>query len=151
MTAPSPDLQLSPDFTLRELTATQVNLPNVPDAREIERLRALALRILQPPRDAVGVPVHVSSGFRSAAVNQAVGGARSSQHRLGEAADIHGVGITSLSLSRRVVALDLLFDQLIDEFGRWVHLSQGPRHRRQILTAVIRDGRTVYLPGLGHT
>src|SRR5690606_28476100 len=95
-------------------------------------------------RDALGTPVLVNSGFRSAAVNKAVGGAATSQHRLGQAADIRVNGMTSAQLARRIAELGLPFDQLIEEFGRWVHVSYGPRHRRQILRATSENGRTVY-------
>ena len=90
----------------------------------------------------------VSSGFRSEQVNRAVSGSSTSQHRLGQAADISTRSLDAEALARRIVELRLPFDQLIQEFGRWVHVSYGPRHRRQVLTAVKRNGRTVYLPGL---
>src|SRR5690606_13785286 len=126
-------MQLTKNFSLAELATTTTGLRNVPTTSELAHLQMLTRNILQPLRDALGTPVLVNSGFRSAAVNKAVGGAATSQHRLGQAADIRVNGMTSAQLARRIAEMGLPFDQLIEEFGRWVHVSYGPRHRRQIL------------------
>lgn len=141
-------MQLTPNFSLAELTVTNRKLRNVPAAAEVAHLRALAENILQPLRDALGKPITVNSAFRSDEVNRAVGGSPTSQHRLGQAADIVVAGMTSLELAQRIVELGLPFDQLIEEFGRWVHVSYGPRHRRQQLTAVNIGRKTVYRAGI---
>ncbi len=141
-------MRLTTNFTLAELTVTTTGLPNNPTPAEIVHLRALAERILQPLRDDLRRPVLVNSAFRSERVNRTVGGTATSQHRLGQAADIRVEGMTSRALAQAIIDRGLPFDQLIDEFGRWVHVSYGPRHRRQVLTAVKRGGRTVYEPGL---
>ena len=141
-------MQLTPNFTLEEMTATSTGLPNVANRTERGALLALAEHVLQPLRDALGKPVHITSAFRSAAVNRAVGGVADSQHRKGQAADIRVDGMTSMALAQRIVAMDLPFDQLIEEFGQWVHVSHAPHPRRQQLTAVRREGRTRYLQGL---
>lgn len=144
-------MKLTANFSLAELTRTSQNRPNVPDDSEVQSLLALASHILQPLRDALGRPVHINSAFRSEAVNRAVGGAATSQHRLGQAADIHVEGMSSKELAKKIVQLNLPFDQVIEEFGRWVHVSYGPRNRRQQLTAVKQGGKTVYHQGLGAT
>ncbi|MFX1725351.1 D-Ala-D-Ala carboxypeptidase family metallohydrolase [Stenotrophomonas sp. AS1] len=141
-------MQLTANFSLAELTVTDQNMPNVPNEAEVASLRSLAEMILQPLRDALGKPVRVNSAFRSEAVNRAVGGTATSQHRLGQAADIHVPGMTSVEVAKKIVALGLPFDQLIEEFGSWVHVSYGPRRRRQQLTAVKRSGKTVYVQGI---
>jgi len=141
-------MRLTTNFTLAELTVTKTGIANTPTPAEIVHLRSLAEKILQPLRDDLRRPVLVNSAFRSERVNRAVGGTASSQHRLGQAADIRVDGMTSRALAQRIVDLGLPFDQVIEEFGRWVHVSFGPRHRRQVLTAVKRGGRTVYEPGL---
>jgi len=141
-------MQLTANFSLAELTVTGRNMPNVPNEAEVASLRSLAEMILQPLREALGRPVRVNSAFRSEAVNQAVGGTATSQHRLGEAADIQVPGMTSVEVARTIVALGLPFDQVIEEFGSWVHVSYGPRRRRQQLTAVKRSGKTVYVQGI---
>lgn len=141
-------MQLTANFSLAELTVTGRNMPNVPNEAEVASLRSLAELILQPLRNALGKPVRVNSAFRSEAVNRAVGGTATSQHRLGQAADIYVPGMTSAELAKKIVALGLPFDQVIEEFGSWVHVSYGPRHRRQQLTAVKRSGKTVYVQGI---
>lgn len=141
-------MQLTANFSLAELTVTGRNMPNIPNEAEVASLRSLAEMVLQPLRDALGQPVLVNSAFRSEAVNRAVGGTATSQHRLGQAADIRVPGMSSIDLARKIVALGLPFDQVIEEFGSWVHVSYGPRHRRQQLTAVKRSGKTVYVQGI---
>jgi len=141
-------MQLTANFSLAELTVTDRNMPNVPNEAEVASLRSLAEMILQPLRDALGKPVRVNSAFRSEAVNRAVGGTATSQHRLGQAADIHVPGMTSVEVAKKIVALGLPFDQVIEEFGSWVHVSYGPRRRRQQLTAVKRSGKPVYVQGI---
>lgn len=141
-------MQLTANFSLAELTVTDRNMPNVPNEAEVASLRSLAEMILQPLRDALGKPVRVNSAFRSEAVNRAVGGTATSQHRLGQAADVHVPGMTSVEVAKKIVALGLPFDQVIEEFGSWVHVSYGPRRRRQQLTAVKRSGKTVYVQGI---
>ena len=79
---------LTPNFHLEEFTRTATGLPNVPSGAERAALQALATHVLQPLRDSIGKPVYITSGFRSAAVNRAVGGVAGSQHRSGQAADI---------------------------------------------------------------
>lgn len=142
------DMQLSKHFSLAELTVTGTGLANVPGPKERAALAALAQNILEPLRVHVGVPIVVTSGFRSRAVNAAVGGEPSSQHVLGEAADIVCAANAPRQLCEAIIRMALPFDQLIQEHGRWVHVSYGPRARRQVLTAVKRRGKTVYLPGL---
>ena len=140
-------MQLTRHFTLDEMTGTATGLANVPNATERGHLVALCQHVLQPLRDALGQPVIVNSAFRSEAVNRAVGGVSSSQHRLGQAADIRADGLTPPDLAAKIVALGLPYDQLISEPG-WVHVSYSARHRRQVLTARRQNGRVVYSEGL---
>lgn len=141
-------MQLSANFTLAELTVTKSGLANVPGPAETEALRLLATKILQPLRLSLGKPIVVSSGYRSPAVNKAVNGATTSQHRFGEAVDFTVPGMTTREICERIISMKLPFDQLIEEFGRWVHVSYGPRQRRQVLRARTIGGKTQYLSGL---
>jgi len=140
---------LTPHFTLAEMTASQManreGLDNTPDSKTIANLVELC-RTLEGVRDLVDRPILVSSGYRSAALNRKVGGAASSAHVLGLAADILAVSMSPRDLARRIIDSDLSFDQLILEYDGWVHLglSEAPL-RREVLT--IRKG-TGYLPGL---
>lgn len=142
-------MKLGKYFTLEEMTHSQAaarrGLPNQPTAKQLESMKALVRNVLDPLREALGRPVNINSGFRSDAVNKAVGGSSTSQHRYGEAADIVVPGLTVEQVIARIRSLNLPFDQLIEEFGSWVHVSHGPRHRREVLRAR-RDfnGRTIY-------
>jgi len=140
---------LTPHFTLAEMTASQIanreGLDNNPDSKTIANLVELC-RTLEQVRSLVGLPVLVSSGYRSAAVNRRVGGSSSSAHVHGLAADFIVTSLTPRQLAQRIVDSDVDFDQLILEFDGWVHLGLAERRqRRQVLT--IRKG-TGYLPGL---
>jgi hypothetical protein len=140
-------------FTIRELikstTAIERHIDNSP-SKEVERsLTALVEKILDPLREAYGKPIIVTSGYRCARLNKVVGGAPSSQHVKGEAADIRSVQDTpeeNRKLYDLIVKLKLPFDQLINEHGYdWVHVSFGARHRRQQLRAVWKNGKTIYI------
>lgn len=106
-------MRLSKDFTLAELCVTDTREHNQPTDWEVDNLRLLASRILQPFRDSVGVPVNVTSGFRSKRVNASVGGSRSSQHLFGQAADIVVAGMSPRAVCQRIIDMGLPFDQLI--------------------------------------
>lgn len=137
----SPDLaadpeRLAPNFTLAELvhsdTAVKRGLPNVPDAAAVANLRLLAQRVLQPIRDRFG-PVRITSGYRSPAVNRAVGGASTSQHTTGQAADFSVAGASQDQVRQWIVA-NLPFDQLILYSSGRFHISySATRTRRQVL------------------
>ena len=86
---------LSPHFTLEELTTTKTGITNIPNDNDVNQLRNLCNDILEPLREKLGCPLIVDSGFRSQAVNEAVGGVPTSQHKLGQAADIHSSVQTS--------------------------------------------------------
>lgn len=146
------NIQFTTNFSLYELLLTshrrfdeeQYN----PPTEVIENLRALCVNILQPLREALNSPVNLNSGYRCPSLNQAIGGARNSQHMTGHAADIIDLNNGNENLFKKIKQLDLPFDQMIDEFGfRWVHVSYDPvRNRRQILQAVKNGrGQTVYI------
>ena len=132
-------------FTIQELcksdTATKRGIENKPGLIEEANLINLVNHILDPLREAYGKPIMVNSGYRSPALNKAVGGASSSQHMTGQAADITaGSRAKNYKLFNLIRDLDLPFDQLIFEKGNikegpdWVHVSFNPaRDRRQIL------------------
>lgn len=129
-------------FTINELTksatAARRGINNTPDAAVKKNLELLVENILDPLREAWGAPIIVSSGYRCPKLNRAVGGAKTSQHMLGQAADIHTVSdkpADNKKLFDLIRSLKLPFDQLINEYNyNWVHVSFGPRNRRQILT-----------------
>ena len=143
-------------FTIKELctsaTATKFGIKNEPTKAALLNLESLVLNILDPLRAAWGGAIKVTSGYRSAALNKAVGGSSSSAHRYGYAADI-------VPADRRIAAFKAFcvkwlkdnqvnFDQYIDEFGggsEWVHIgikSPSGNQRRQFLK--YRNGH--YMP-----
>lgn len=132
-------IQLGKNFTLDEFVITSTGLENIPGEVEIENLRLLVKHILQPLRDAVGVPIIISSGYRSPIVNAAIGGEATSQHSKGQAADFSIPGMTNQQIIDLIRKLKLPYDQVIDEYLRgkqWVHVSYSKsKPRLQWLTA----------------
>lgn len=117
-------MNLSPHFTLEELTVTNHReLSNVPNQEQIANLTRLAA-FLEQVKAALGCkPIMVTSGYRSKAVNDAVGSKDSSQHRLGCAADFRVPGMTPDQVVRALVNSPIQYDQLIREFDSWTHVS----------------------------
>lgn len=107
-------------FTRAELTRTSTGLPNEPAPEQWAALVALVDSVLDPLREYLDKPVIVTSGYRSAAVNEAIRGSVYSQHMLGEAADIRVAGMSARDLARTIHLLGLPFDQLI-----WYDVAPG--------------------------
>lgn len=147
--------QLTPNFTLAEFlasdTATRKGLQNIPDAKALIAIRTCAAPGMQRVRDCLGVPISITSGYRSPLVNRAVGSSSTSQHLSGNAVDFKAPAFgTPLEIARKLVAnkLRIGFDQLIQE-GGWVHISWVPTGARgQVLTAHFSGGAVRYTPGL---
>lgn len=133
-------MNLSPNFTLQELThsdvAVRYDWENNPDANEINNLTRLA-DLLEQVRTLIGKPVMINSAYRCKQVNDAVGSKDSSQHRIGCAADIRVPGMTPDEVVKAVIASGIGYDQIIREFDRWTHISvpsvAGSNPRRQSL------------------
>jgi hypothetical protein len=152
-------MNLSKNFTVTELTksadALRKGLDNSPDQTIVDNLKLLAENILQPIRDYFDKPVTINSGYRSVAVNASVGGSSTSDHCKGMAADIEIIGIDNKALAKHIVDT-YKFTQVILEFytegipdSGWVHVSYNKDAlKNQALTAVKKDNKTVYLPGL---
>lgn len=152
-------MQLSPNFTLTEMTKSEAGLrlgiKNEPNEEQLQNLIQLAQKVLQPIRDAFKKGVKVNSGLRVPELNKAVGGSPTSDHTKGQAADIEIPGVSNYAVSKWIQD-NLEFTQVILEFytpgvpdSGWVHVSYDPTNlKKQALTAVKKDGKTVYLPGL---
>jgi hypothetical protein len=119
-------MNLSPNFTLQELTVSEIaarrNLDNTPNATEVANLVRVA-ELLEQVRALLGKPILVNSAFRSKPVNDAVGSRDTSQHRLGCAADIRVPGLTPKQVVQACVDAKVPFDQIIEEFDSWTHIS----------------------------
>lgn len=150
---------LSDNLTLAEVLKSQAavrhGIDNSPTVTHLIALKAVARNIFQPLRDHFGVPIAVTSGYRSEALNKLIGGSPSSQHSKGEAldldADVYG-GITNADIFY-FIKDHLVFDQLIFEFGTeenpaWVHASykDDNTNRFEVLIAYKENGRTKYKP-----
>lgn len=146
--------QLSEHFSLEELEITQVRgVDNTAPPDVVSNLKLVAAK-LEEVRALLGMPIIVSSGYRSPAVNVAVGGAAVSAHMLGYAADfICPTYGTPLRICEAIAASPIKFDQMIEEGWQsgargWVHISVDPRMRREILTADFSGRNVKYLIGL---
>tara|TARA_R100001129_G_scaffold186658_1_gene179776 strand:+ start:8090 stop:8524 length:435 start_codon:yes stop_codon:yes gene_type:complete len=119
-------MQLTPNFSLEELTASQIasrrGIDNTPNSVQLSNLRRLAT-LLQEVRDYFNVPIFINSGFRCKELNQAVNSSSSSQHLLGCAADIRILGVSPNSAVVRIIESGIFYDQVICEYDSWVHIS----------------------------
>lgn len=131
-------------FSIEELcrseTADAKGIDNSPSAVVRGNLEALVSNVLDPLREAFGNPIIVNSGYRSTLLNNILGGARSSQHTRGEAADITAEDVKDNKQLFEIIRENLPFDQLIWEKGTrtypdWIHVSfkREGRNRKQIL------------------
>lgn len=141
-------MQLSRNFTLAEFTesdtAIRRKIRNVPSAKVLERLKNTAANMEKVRLTLGAEPILVTSGYRSPALNAAIGGSKTSDHMLGDACDFKCPSFgTPIEICHVLAKSGLKFDQMIEE-GTWVHLSFGPRMRNQILT--MRNGK--YFAGL---
>jgi zinc D-Ala-D-Ala carboxypeptidase len=152
-------MKLTENFSLSEMTksetASRRGLDNTPGDAEIANLKTLAEKVLQPIRNHYKRGVHVNSGFRHPEVNAAVGGSKTSDHCKGQAADIEIPGVANADLAEWIKN-NLEFTQLILEFytpgipdSGWVHVSYDKSNlKKQVMTALKENGKTVYKPGL---
>jgi hypothetical protein len=151
-------MKISQHLNLSELTrsdsAKRNGIDNNPTAEHLENFKLLAEKVFEPIRLHFGVPIHISSGYRSEALNKFIKGSLSSQHCKGQAIDIDMDGSSSGVTNADVynfIKDNLNFDQLIWEFGTdknpdWVHVSYTKdKNRKQKLKAVRSNGKTSYL------
>lgn len=145
-------MKLSKNLSLSEVTkshtAIKYGISNKPSGEHLANLIQIANKIFQPVRDHFNEPIIVSSGYRSKALNDIIGGASGSQHSKGEALDLDGSVDNSLIFE--FIKNNLQFDQLIWEFGDdenpdWVHVSlKKENNRGEVLRAIKQSGRTIY-------
>lgn len=143
------NIQLSPHFKLSEFTksstATVRKIDNTPSEQVISNLKLLCEQVLEPLREHFSCPIIIGSGYRSPALNKAVGGVKNSQHMTGEAADIH---LPDNATGRKwfLWMMDnLKFDQLIMEKSTpsssryWIHVSfSRHRCRQQVIQNLVK-------------
>lgn len=136
-------------FSVAEFERTSQKLDNTMPPEAIGAARQLVADVLDPLRARLGRPVRITSGFRTEAVNRAIGGSPTSDHRFGRAVDIKTDGHDARALARVILAMGLPFDQLIwydADRGGHVHISHRPgRNRGQVLHATTVNGARKYL------
>jgi zinc D-Ala-D-Ala carboxypeptidase len=138
----------------RSETAKRKGISNNPTAEHLENFKILAENVFEKIRGHFGVPIHISSGYRSKELNSAIGGSQTSQHSKGQAIDIDmdgsGDGVSNADVYN-FIKDKLDYDQLIWEFGTdknpdWVHVSYSKdKNRKQRLKAVKTNGKTSYV------
>ena len=141
-------MNLSPHFTLEELTITEHReFDNTPDEAELANLKRLA-EFLEKVKDVLGgKPIMINYAFRCKQVNDAVGSKDTSQHRIGCAADLRVPGMTPDEVVKAIIASGIGYDQVIREFDRWTHISipnklfDSPRKQALIID---KQGTRVY-------
>ena len=136
-------MNLTDHFTLEELihsdTAKRRGLVNIPSDEQAANLLRLAVTVLEPARVLLNCPMKINSGFRSPALNFAIGGNLKSQHMDGCAADFVTETVDLSDAFRRIADSDIPFDQLIWEYkaagDQWIHIScaKDKPPRREVL------------------
>lgn len=137
----------------KSITALRLGIDNTPNGDALSNMKALAEKVFEPLRAWVGGAIKVNSFYRSAALNEAIGGSSRSQHCKGQAIDIDDVyGHKTNAEMFAFIKDELSFDQMIWEFGNednpdWVHVSyvNEEKNRNRILKAVRDDGKTKYI------
>lgn len=139
---------------IRSETAKRKGISNMPTEEHLDNFKALAENVFEKIRTHFGVPIHISSGYRSKELNKLIGGSSTSQHCFGEAIDIDmdgsASGVTNADIFNYIKD-NLEHDQLIWEGGTdknpdWVHVSYSKKkNRKQRLKAVIKNGKTSYI------
>jgi len=160
-TEDSVDPLLSKNFRLSEFTTSETAARlgismdlSVEDPAYLNLIN-LCVDILQPLRDRLRKPLIITSGYRPKKLNKAIGGSKHSQHIQGLAADFIVPNMKPIDVAQKIIDMDLPFDQLIHEFGRWVHVSIPQirsQRRSQSMTAIknktLIGYTTEYLPGI---
>ena len=149
-------MKLSPNLSLAEVTksatAIKRGIANAPTQEHLQNLKRIAVHVFQPIREHFGKPLAVSSGYRSAELNELIGGSKKSQHSKGEALDLDAdvySGLTNAAVFNYIKD-HLTFDQLIWEFGTdqepaWVHVSyKAEGNRGEVLVAYKDNNKTRY-------
>ncbi len=136
-------------FTGAELIRTSTGISNNPDPTSKNNIERLIIEVLDPIRERLGSPITVTSGYRSPAVNRAVGGSLSSQHLTGSAADLKCKNNKKLFevIKNLVEEGKIEIGQCINEYGySWIHVSlPDNRHQNQFLEAKKIKGKTTYI------
>lgn len=132
------------NFKISELiysdTANRYNINNMPDINSLDNMLELIIYCLQPIRDKIGKPMIITGGYRSYELWQKLielgkNPAKNSQHLTGQAVDFVINGMPPAQIIEKIKASGIEFDQCINEYNQWVHISYAKgRNRKKILT-----------------
>lgn len=142
-------MNLSKNFTLAEFTTSQTasrrGINNAPSATVLDRLKNTAEQ-MEKVRKILGYPINISSGYRSPELNKAVGGASNSQHVLGEAVDFTCPKFgTPPIVIKKLLQYDLGFDQIINEYNSWTHISFKQSGNRKQALVIDSQGTRLFV------
>ncbi len=150
-------MKISPHFNLEEFTFSEAaarlgRTIEVPD-NIFDNIIYLASEVLEPLRVRLGKPLILLSGYRPEWLNEVVGGSKTSAHMQGLAADVRAVGmkpaVFAAWIRNNASDLKIPIDQVINEFGSWVHIGTSrTKPRKEYLTATKINGKTVYSLGV---
>lgn len=115
------------NFKISELIYSDIarkrNINNMPDAQKLDNILNLIVHCLQPIRNKIKKPMIITSGYRCPAVNKWAGGKPNSQHQNGQAADFQIKGMEPAEIINKIKEYNIEYDQLINEYDKWVHIS----------------------------
>lgn len=137
------DIQLTPHFKLSELANTnqaKYKQQNLDAGMKMMGKMYMLAGFAERVREIVGLPMTITSGYRCPALNKAIGGSSTSQHKLCEAIDFKCKGLSNESIACKIATSDLKFQQLIIEHSGkavWTHISIGSK--REVLR--YKDGK----------
>lgn len=146
-------MQLSEHFSLEEFTDSAVALrrgiDNQPEGEEMINMRTISAPKMEQVRLLLGgQPIYISSGYRSPALNYAIGGSQTSAHVHGLAVDFTCPAYgTPREIAQCIADSGIDYDQIIHE-GTWVHIGFARNPRRQIMTARFTHGHVTYTGGI---
>ena len=123
------------NFSISELiksdTATKYNINNMPNLQQLDNMLKLIVLCLQPIRDKLNRPMMITSGFRCKLLNEKVGGKNNSQHLEGKAVDFIVPNASISSIIDFIKKSGIEYDQLINEYDKWVHISFNKGNNRK--------------------
>tara|TARA_R110002051_G_scaffold305684_1_gene375815 strand:+ start:75 stop:512 length:438 start_codon:yes stop_codon:yes gene_type:complete len=145
-------MKLSNNLSLKEVTksvtATRKGISNEPTQQHLQNLTIIANEVFQPIREHFNEPIYISSGYRSRALNKAIGGSKSSHHCKGMALDLdqdyRNTNVTNEQIFNYIKD-NLEFTQLINENNySWVHVSYDSRDLKKEMLE-LKNGKYIRL------
>lgn len=143
-------MKLSLNFNLEEFTTSETairkGIDNIPSDEIIANIIFLCSNVLEPLEELINKQIIISSGYRSEELNSEIGGAKNSQHVEGKAADIKVKDISTEDLFQIIIKSEIEYDQIIQEFDRWIHISynKGKNRKQKLRATKDQNNKTIY-------